>query len=170
MNTNGNMKKLPPVTIHQGKCKMKKWKLQTYPSGVLLAKAKSVVLFNGPHLSRLIAAMTETMIKEHGIGIAAPQMGESLRVILIKEESGIRPLCNPEITWRSEAVSESLEGCLSCPGIEVKVMRNEKVTVKFRTVSGRNAEIDYEGLMAYAAQHEIDHLNGKVIADYAKVI
>lgn len=109
--------------------------------------------------------MFETMYHAQGVGLAAPQIGIPLRVIVlgIPEEDEI-VLVNPEIVRQS---GERLlpEGCLSIPGYIGEVVRSESVTVKGRDLNGKEIRIKAEGLLAQALEHEIDHINGRLYID-----
>ncbi len=109
--------------------------------------------------------MLETMHHAQGVGLAAPQIGNSLRLIVlgVPGENEI-VLVNPEIVRRS---GEYLlpEGCLSIPGYIGEVKRSESVTVKGRDLNGKEIRIKAEGLLAQALEHEIDHINGLLYID-----
>jgi peptide deformylase len=113
-----------------------------------------------------IADMTETMYDEVGIGLAAPQVGVSLRLIVVADEEGrgVQALLNPAIVDRGgEATGE--EGCLSIPGVFAPVTRAAWVTVEAQDVNGRPLAIRATGLRARVLQHEIDHLDGVLFID-----
>ena len=119
----------------------------------------------------LIDDMLETMRSAEGIGLAAPQIGVLLRVIVAEyqEEDDEEPkqtvLINPEITEKDgEWMAE--EGCLSVPGFVGTVPRAERVTVKGKSRTGKDVRIKTEGLLAHILQHEIDHLDGVLYIDY----
>jgi len=115
---------------------------------------------------RIIADMTETMYDEVGIGLAAPQVGVSLRLIVISDEEGrgVQALLNPAIVDRSGEVTGE-EGCLSIPGVFAPVTRAARVTVEARSVDGKPLTIEARGLRARVLQHEIDHLDGVLFID-----
>jgi len=135
---------------------------------VVRQKAKRVKDF-GPSLKALVDDMVETMHTAPGIGLAAPQIGVPLRVIVVElpqvegEEDPQRGklfvICNPEVvkSWGEE---EGDEGCLSLPGYVGEVKRASRVTVKGQDLKGKNIRVRAQGLLARALQHEIDHLNG----------
>ena len=139
---------------------------------VLRRKARRVRRF-GRQLADLIADMFETMRQAHGVGLAAPQVGVSERVIVIEipedmedePNAGTRlALVNPELVKaRGEETSE--EGCLSVPAFSGQVCRAAQVTVKGLDPQGREARIRAEGLLARALQHEMDHLDGVLFID-----
>jgi peptide deformylase len=119
-----------------------------------------------PEVRRIIADMTETMYDEVGIGLAAPQVGISLRLIVLSDEEGrgVQALLNPAIVDRSgEATGE--EGCLSIPGVFAPVTRAARVKVEARSVDGKPLTIEARGLRARVLQHEIDHLDGVLFID-----
>jgi peptide deformylase len=119
-----------------------------------------------PELRRIIADMTETMYDEVGIGLAAPQVGISLRLIVLSDEEGrgVQALLNPAIVDRSgEATGE--EGCLSIPGVFAPVTRAARVKVEARSLDGQPLTIEARGLRARVLQHEIDHLDGVLFID-----
>ena len=126
---------------------------------ILEQKAKRVRSF-GKELKKLADDMLETMRKAYGVGLAAPQVGEPLRltVIEIPEEEPII-LINPEVT---EQKGERLvtEGCLSYPGYRGETTRSETVKVKALDLNGEKMRIKADGLLAQVLEHEIDHLNG----------
>lgn len=143
--------------------------IRTAPDPVLKRKAKKVHTIDGS-VKKLIRDMLETMRAEPGrAGLAAPQVGVSLQVIVIgipEEEEII--LVNPEIVRRrGERIID--EGCLSVPGYFGQIGRSESVTVKGRDQNGKEVRIKAEGLLAQALEHEIDHLNGKLYIDYPEV-
>ena len=115
---------------------------------------------------KFIADMTETMYDEVGIGLAAPQVGISLRLIVISDEEGrgVQALLNPAIVDRSGEVTGE-EGCLSIPGVFAPVTRAARVTVEARSVDDKPLTIEARGLRARVLQHEIDHLDGVLFID-----
>ena len=134
--------------------------IRTLPDPILKQKAKRVRTIDGS-IQKLISDMIETMHSVPGrVGLAAPQVGIPLRVIVISlpEEEDIA-IINPEIVRRR---GERLinEGCLSVPGYFGQVQRAESVTVKGRDQNGKEIRIKADGLLAQALEHEIDHLNG----------
>jgi peptide deformylase len=119
-----------------------------------------------PDVRATIADMTETMYDEIGIGLAAPQVGIALRLIVVADEEGrgVQALLNPAIVDRGgEATGE--EGCLSIPGVFAPVTRAAWVTVEAQDVNGRPLAIRATGLRARVLQHEIDHLDGVLFID-----
>ena len=140
--------------------------IRVLPDPVLKQKAKRVKNIDGS-VQRLIGDMLETMHADSGrAGLAAPQVGVSLRVIVvgIAEEEDI-VLINPEIV-RTKGEQVVSEGCLSVPGYYGEIKRAESVTVKGRDQNGREIRIKASGLLAQALQHEIDHINGVLYIDH----
>jgi peptide deformylase len=140
--------------------------IRTLPDPVLKQKAKRVRTIDGS-VQKLIADMLETVRADPGrAALAAPQVGVSLRVIVIDipGAEGV-VLINPEIVKRSgeRAVTE---GCLSVPGYYGEIKRAKTVTAKGRDASGKEIRIKADELLAQALEHEIDHLNGKLYVDH----
>lgn len=116
--------------------------------------------------------MLETMYRASGVGLAGPQVGLSMRIIVIdlgdsdEEHSGPVALVNPRVVEASRKTHRAPEGCLSIPGMEEVVERPAQVTVKGRTPEGETVTMEATGLMARALQHEIDHLDGILFVDH----
>ena len=125
-------------------------------------------------MRRLAEDMLSTMYDAPGIGLAAPQVGEMTRLIVmdcVKEENAKpRPMAlfNPEVTWSSEETNVYEEGCLSIPEHFADVERPKMVRVVWQDMDGKRQEEEFDGLWATCVQHEIDHLNGKLFLDYLK--
>ncbi|WP_251422108.1 peptide deformylase [Veillonella agrestimuris] len=134
---------------------------------VLKEVAKPVEHVN-KKLRTLIADMAETMYATEGVGLAAPQVGESLRIIVVDDHagSGLIALVNPEIT-RAEGSQIGPEGCLSVPGYFGDVERYETITVKGINEHNKKVTIKAEGFLARIFQHEIDHLEGYLFIEKA---
>ncbi len=117
-------------------------------------------------LQMIVRDMGETMYGADGIGLAAPQIGLMRRLIVIDvyDDHGLRVFVNPEII-KSEGEVAMAEGCLSVPGRRGCVTRPEKVSVRYQDMKGKFHELDADGLLARALQHEIDHLNGVLYVD-----
>ena len=139
--------------------------IRVVPEPVLRQKSKRVKLIDSS-IQRLIGNMLETMHSASGVGLAAPQVGTLLRVIVIAipREDDIA-LINPEVVRRA---GERLvtEGCLSIPGYFGEIKRAESVRVKGRNLNGKEIRIKANELLAQALEHEIDHLNGVLYIDY----
>lgn len=139
-----------------------------YPHPLLKRRCKEVERVDG-EIKKLIQDMTETMYQAKGVGLAACQVGDSRRVIVV-DVSPLDPdkepfaLINPEIL-SEEGEIEHEEGCLSVPDCVEKVKRRERILVRGLSPSGKEREILAEGIEAIALQHEIDHLNGILILD-----
>lgn len=138
-----------------------------YPDPRLRRKALPVVQVDDA-VRRLIDDMAETMYDAPGIGLAATQVNESKRVVVIdlsEKRDRLQVFINPEILARDgEQTFE--EGCLSVPGVYEEVTRAQRVRVRALDRDGKPFELDAEGLLATCIQHEIDHLDGKVFVDY----
>jgi len=138
--------------------------IKEYGESVLRGKALPVKEID-PEILNLIKDMAETMYADSGVGLAAPQVGVSQRIIVIDEgEEGLTVLINPMIV-KSEGELVEEEGCLSIPGIYSQVKRSSQVTVKALNENGDSIEMTKEGLTARALQHEIDHLDGILFID-----
>lgn len=121
-------------------------------------------------LRKLLDNMAETMYASNGVGIAAPQVGETIRAVVIDVDKKNRyDLINPVITHREGSVIDS-EGCLSCPELFGDVERAEKVRVEYISRFGKKKILDADGLLARCIQHELDHLEGQLFIDIAKNI
>ncbi|HHW61043.1 MAG TPA: peptide deformylase [Syntrophomonadaceae bacterium] len=137
----------------------------TNPDPVLRQKAIPVEKINAGVL-RVLDNMKDTLYAADGIGLAAPQIGISKRMIVVDLGDNLMELINPEIV-QQEGVQNGTEGCLSVPGIIGWVDRAQKVTVRFLDREGQDQEIEAEDLLARCLQHEIDHLNGILFIDKA---
>lgn len=147
----------------------------TLPQEVLRRKARKVSDF-GLDLQTLVDDMVETMRQAPGVGLAAPQVGESSRLIVVEygdDENDETPpklyvMANPEITRSSQETVLGTEGCLSIPGIQGDVERIEAITVKGLNRHGRPMTVKAKGWLARIFQHEIDHLDGILFVDRAE--
>ena len=142
--------------------------IEIYGSPILRQKAKPVAEF-GPELKQIIQDMLDTVVVEDGAGLAAPQVGESQRVIVIYLRPEDRdplmiPMVNPEIL-ENGGESEFEEGCLSVPDIRENVTRPEWIRLRYQDVSGQSQEMRADGIMARVVQHEVDHLDGVLFVD-----
>ncbi len=139
--------------------------IRALPDPVLRRRAKRVTSIDGS-IQKLIRNMTETLRAAAGVGLAAPQVGVSLRVIVINVPEGENfVIINPEIVKRKGERTVT-EGCLSLPGYFAQIKRSEVVTTKGRDPAGKEIRVKGEGLLAQALEHEIDHLNGVLYIDY----
>jgi peptide deformylase len=130
---------------------------------LLRQKTVPVSRFNS-QLHQLLDDMIETMFKAEGIGLAAPQIGISKRIIVIRDEDKVMEIINPEII-ESEGEIIDVEGCLSFPGLYGEVPRPARVEVKGLDRTGRDIKISGQGLISRVLQHEIDHLHGILFID-----
>jgi peptide deformylase len=143
-------------------------RIHHYPDPVLKVRAVSVTSFDSD-LQRLADDMLETMYAAPGVGLAAPQVGVSRRLIVLDcspKDAAPAPLVavNPEILAREGECCEE-EGCLSVPEYYAKVVRSERVRVRFQDLAGDPHEVAADGLWAICFQHEIDHLDGILFVD-----
>jgi peptide deformylase len=145
-----------------------------YPDKRLRDPGKAVTRFDA-ELRTLVDDMAETMYAAPGVGLAAPQIGVPLRLFVIDvatgddEPSDLRTFINPEIL---EQVGEmrNEEGCLSFPGVHEQVDRAERIKVRAQHIDGTPFELEAEGLLAIAIQHEHDHLDGKLLVDHLSLL
>ena len=150
---------------------MAKLKIYEYPHPILKQKAERVEKVDDK-LRKFLDDMLETMYVADGVGLAAPQVGVSKRVVVIDvshpdegEERAPIYLVNPEIIWHSDEQSCQFEGCLSVPEQRAEVDRYVQVRVHYQDYNGQEQEISADGLLAIALQHEIDHLDGILYID-----
>jgi peptide deformylase len=144
---------------------MARKQIRTVPDPVLREPAKKVPLIDSSVL-RLIDDMIDTMRAANGVGLAAPQVGVSLRVVVIEiPGEDVIALVNPEIV-KKKGERKVEEGCLSVPGFQGEVKRAVTVKVKARNVDGREIRVTAtDDLLAQALEHEIDHLDGRLYTD-----
>ena len=125
-----------------------------------------------PDLRALADDMLETMYDAPGVGLAAPQVGVMQRLFVMDcvKEEGAEPrpmvLINPEITWASDETAAYEEGCLSIPEQYAEVSRPERVRMRWMDLDGTTQEEEFDGLWSTCAQHELDHLNGRLFIDH----
>lgn len=111
----------------------------------------------------LVEDMWATMFTRGGIGLAAPQVGVSLRIVVVSVQGFTATLINPQIIKASSQMATSKEGCLSYPGKTVLVPRHKRITLRYTSVDGEESTIKLSALASYCIQHEVDHLNGVTI-------
>ena len=134
--------------------------IQIYPAPCLKEKTQEIKDPKDPQIQELILDMLETMKENNGMGLAAPQVGKSLRLCVIRFERKTYVLINPKFKSKSWSKEVCEEGCLSFPGQFIPVKRSKKVKVIAKNKAGKEITIEAEGLLARALQHEIDHLDG----------
>lgn len=140
--------------------------IKTLPEPVLRQKAKKVSTIDAS-IKKLVADMQETLHDEEGrVGLAAPQIGVSLRVVVIglPDEDDLI-MINPEIV-KTKGERRVSEGCLSLPGYMGELNRADTVTAKWKDLDGKEVRVKANGLLAQAIEHEIDHLNGHLYIDH----
>ncbi|MBB3172802.1 peptide deformylase [Endobacter medicaginis] len=144
------------------------------PHPTLRARARSVAPGELDAIRALLPAMYATMYKAPGIGLAAPQIGQSRRFAIVDVADGDerRPitLINPEIVARSESLAVHEEGCLSIPDIYAEITRPEHVTVRYLDEQGAAQTLSADGLLGVCLQHEIDHLDGVLFVDHLSAL
>jgi len=150
---------------------MAKLRLRYYPDEVLKQKAKKISIFDSS-VRKLAQDMLDTMYDSDGVGLAAPQVGVSKRIMVVDvagEDDPKKPIVfiNPVILERhGELVG--LEGCLSFPGVYFEVKRAHRIIVKYQNLAGKEIKMEAQGdLLCRAIQHEIDHLDGELFFDKA---
>lgn len=137
-----------------------------FPNPILRKKCKAVKKVS-PQIVKLMDDMIETMQAAPGIGLAAPQIGELVRVIVADIGEGPIALANPKIIAKSGRQT-FMEGCLCLPGVEAPIERASEVTLTGLDRSGKSVKLEAQGLLATVFQHEIDHLEGMVFIDRVK--
>lgn len=146
---------------------MSKLNILEFPDPRLRRVARPVETV-GERERQLAEDMLETMYEARGIGLAATQVNEGIRLVVMdlsEERDEPRVFINPEITER-DGSQTCEEGCLSVPGVYAEVERAEKIKVRSLDLEGESRELEADGLLAVCIQHEIDHLDGKVFIDY----
>ncbi|GAB6887382.1 peptide deformylase [Desulfothermus okinawensis JCM 13304] len=145
-------------------------KIVCYPDPGLRVKTEEITTID-KEIKDLAEDMLDTMYENKGIGLAAPQIGVCKKIVTIdlsgsdKRENPM-VLINPEI-YEKEGDIEGEEGCLSFPGFRCNIKRAEKIKVRFLDLDGKEHDICAQNLLSVCIQHEIDHLHGKLIIDYA---
>jgi peptide deformylase len=145
-------------------------KIYQYPDSVLRKQTEKIATCDNG-LAKLVEDMAETMYDAPGIGLAAPQIGKSIKLIVVdisedqEGEKKYMPLINPEII-NHEGTQLDEEGCLSVPELTANVKRHLKVTVAYQDLQGQAHELSTEDRFAVVLQHEIDHLNGILFIDH----
>ncbi|MGD8352970.1 MAG: peptide deformylase [Pseudomonadota bacterium] len=147
--------------------------IRTYPDPVLRRECKPAEA-GTDEIKKLAENMIETMYAAPGIGLAAPQVGESVRLVVVDVfghlgERNPRVFLNPQIISSSETIAFE-EGCLSLPEFTVEVPRPRIIELKYQDLDGRHVEMTAEDLFAVAIQHEMDHLEGRLLLDHASAV
>ena len=149
-------------------------KIFEYPAPVLRQETRAITTFD-ESLQKLVVDMAETMYDAPGIGLAAPQIGESLKLVVVdisRDKEGAREymaMVNPEII-ATEGSQLDEEGCLSLPDLTSKVKRFRKITVSYQDLAGNGQELETENRFAVVLQHEIDHINGILFIDHLSAL
>jgi len=139
--------------------------IRQYPDPVLRMEARPVVEFDDD-LQRLVARMKDLMKDANGVGLAATQVGVLRRVfVFVPEDDRVLVLVNPELSKAGDETDVDDEGCLSIQGVTVPVERPTTVRLEGRDEGGQEVGYDLEGMAARIAQHEFDHLDGKLMID-----
>ena len=155
---------IPPITIP----------ILIAPDPMLKARARPVAAGQDSLVRDLVARMFAAMYAAPGIGLAAPQVGHSLRLAIIdlmaNDKSSPIVLINPEIVAASAELATREEGCLSLPNQYADVSRPARVKVRFHDLAGIRQEIEADGLLSACLQHEIDHLDGVLFVDHLSAL
>lgn len=142
------------------------------PHTTLRARAKPIPAdeIQSPRIKKLIETMIATMQKEHGVGLAAPQIGESRALIVVQPDEETPPAIyiNPRLTWNSPDQHLLDEGCLSVKGKWGQVKRARRVHLKALNEKGEKVKMKASGIVAHILQHEVDHLHGTLFIDKAE--
>jgi peptide deformylase len=143
-------------------------KILTNPNPILRKKAEKIKDITTKEMQKLIPEMIETMLTKDGVGLAAPQIGQSVRLITVRYKDGTLVMGNPKIIKKSLVKEWDEEGCLSVPNVYGEVKRCKKITVKYLDDQGKEKQLSGEGLLARVIQHETDHLDGILFIDKAR--
>jgi peptide deformylase len=144
------------------------------PNQILKTRARPVRPADSDLVRGLIPRMFATMYKAPGIGLAAPQVSQSLRLIVVDvtpdDKRQPHSLINPEVVAASTELATREEGCLSLPGQYAEITRPARVKIRYLDQTGAKREIEAEGLLAACLQHEIDHLDGILFVDHLSAL
>ncbi len=141
-------------------------KIRVYPDPVLKGKTEIVTDF-GPAMQQFFDDMIETMFKEDGVGLAAPQVGRLQKITVIApagKKGAIHVLVNPEI-YKQQGSESGKEGCLSFPGLLAEVFRAKVIRIRYQDRKGKKHDEEIKDFFARVIQHEVDHLNGILLID-----
>ncbi len=144
------------------------------PHAVLRARSRPIQPADADAVRDLIPRMFASMYKAPGIGLAAPQVGQGLRLVVIDVRPDDKPepycLINPEIVAASQELATREEGCLSLPNQYADITRPARVKVRYLDQAGARQELEAENLLAACVQHEIDHLDGILFVDHLSIL
>lgn len=143
-------------------------KIKTAGNPVLRQVAAKVTKVD-KKIKRLLSDMADTMYEADGVGLAAPQVGVSSRIVVIDIGEGVIEMINPEIICK-DGTCINVEGCLSVPNFDGEVERAKSVKVKYQDRNGKPVVLDATDLLAIAVQHELDHLDGILFIDKANAL
>ena len=138
--------------------------IRTYGDATLRRQAKPIDTIDD-EVRNLCQLMVEVMIRENGVGLAAPQIGISKRIFVMDADDKLYIFINPELVELSEETEEVREGCLSVPGVNAMLARSTRAVVEGLNLDGVRIRLEGEGIIARAIQHEMDHLNGNLYLD-----
>lgn len=138
--------------------------IRTLGDSALRRKAETVAVIDDD-IRGICQLMVEVMIRENGVGLAAPQIGISKRIFVMDVDDKLYIFINPELVELSEETEETREGCLSVPGVDTTVARSTRAVVEGLDLDGKRIRLEGEGIIARAIQHEMDHLNGNLYFD-----
>jgi len=152
---------------------MKKLKIQTGEDNPILRRVSDEVNQIDAGMRKFVKEMKKMMLKEDGLGLAAPQVGRNIRIVIVTlgyktDNPMVTVMINPKILEMSDQTAIYEEGCLSLPKVFGKVERPSEVVVQFDDVDGATQVLKLDGMNARIVQHEMDHLNGVLFVDYLK--
>lgn len=143
-------------------------KIITNPDPILRKKSLAIKDVKDKEFQALIPEMAKAMLKYDGVGLAAPQIGQNIRLIIVRYKDDNLVMINPKIIKKSLLKDWDEEGCLSVPNVFGDVKRCKRITVSYLDPNGKEQKISGEGFLARVIQHEIDHLDGILFIDKAK--
>ena len=138
--------------------------IKKYPDPVLKKKTEKVTEIT-TEISGLILDMKDTLVKQGGLGLAAPQVGESKKIIIVQLGKTLKAFINPQIIKKTKEMETMEEGCLSFPSVFLNIKRHKGVVVEALDEEGKTIQIEALGLGARILQHEIEHLDGTLFID-----
>ena len=139
--------------------------VQNDPDHILRRQAERISDPTSPEMRTLVSEMIETMRREDGVGLAAPQIGRSVRLFVIETAGRVSVFFNPNIVSYSEETIMSEEGCLSVPGEFSMIDRSKRISMEYQDTDGKKKTFVAEDFLATVLQHEYDHLDGKLMID-----